>query len=1465
MSQEFSMRISFLPVVIALLGWTTAHADPAALEPIPGSTGVLPAAPSTLPSQRATQLPDGRWLLTGGEIDAQTSNLIQVLSGAQTQAFSATLIQARSGHSATVLADGTVFIFGGTGPDGRLVQSSELIDPVHGTVTALPTTGLTARTQHSATLLSNGQVLIAGGSDGNGNALATAQLWDPRTGATVSQPSLQIARFAQEAALLVSGEGLLWGGQSAAGQSLNNGEIYNPSTQLFEGPVGENDSRVLSLSAARGQPPYVADTLPETDAVGVTLDSILGVRFSKPLPIAQLNAANIVLVGPAGAVAGSVSGAERGMLAFFRPSQELAPGTTYTLFISHLTDQDGRVLPSVSARFTTLRIHVTAVSAAPTHAASTIANQVVPTPKAQTTVAAAAPPPAPRQANPAPPALPPTPNKKPTPAPEIAEDWIPQAQNRHGAWRVLGLANDPPLSASATTMNALSAPPNQTAVAGRVLRLNGLPIAGVRVSAGARSTTTDTQGRFLLSGISAGALELKVDGTGVLSNGRHYTEHYLHESVTSGTTTVIAAPIYLPRVDPATEVSISSPADHEIVLIHPAVPGLEVHIPKGAVIRDQSGNVVSKVSITPIPVDRAPYPAPVPFSVYFTLQPGGAFVDGDPSKAIKIIYPNYLGLAPAALVDFWNYEPTAGGWQVYGHGKVSADGKQVIADESVGFRQIMTFGWAISANSGPAPTAGPTPNGCKAADPVDCATGLFSHTVTDMMVNDVIPISVTRMYRTNDTQPHAFGVGAALSYSMWLYMEPNNNQQEIDLVQGDGSRIQYFLTPGVNDIYRCSSSPTVFNGSTVSPDSVDTDTPPSFHVTLKDGSILRFNVSSPYQLMSITDRNGNVVTISAVNSQNETATAPPITQITSPNGRYIQFFYDSYNRIAQAVDNAGRSTSYAYNTGGQLASATDADGNTESYGYDPTTNNMNLVTDKRGNAEAKNTYDANGRVSQQTLADGSVWQFSYALNAQGGVTQTTVTDPRGYVRQHTFNASGYPTQTILAQGKPEQQTYTIVRDASNLPLSVTDTLGRQTLYGYDAVGDLTSVTALAGTASAVTYTMTYDQNYHQLTSMTDPLGHTTQATIGPVGNTVAVSDALGNQTAVAYNGMGLPTQVTDPLGHTTQFGFRGADLSSVTDPLSRTTWLARDSLGRLLGITDPLANATQYTHDAMDRLTSVINAIGGATNLTYDQNGNLLTVTDPRSVVQTYTYDTRNRRHTYQDPAGKVETDNYDGMSNLTSVVDRKSQTTSITYDGINRPTLITFQDNSTIAITWDGGNRPTQFVDSLNGTITRTYDLLDRLTQETSPQGTVSYQYDAAGRRETMTATGQAVVNYTFDADSRLTQVAQGTTVLAMGYDAASRRTSVTLPNGIVGTFGFDNASELTGITYMSGSTQVGTLTYGYDAGSRRTSVGGTLAGFVPPNYVASMTYWPVTTDCVPMCRDGSAYFHFTVRGDLL
>jgi YD repeat-containing protein len=68
-----------------------------------------------------------------------------------------------------------------------------------------------------------------------------------------------------------------------------------------------------------------------------------------------------------------------------------------------------------------------------------------------------------------------------------------------------------------------------------------------------------------------------------------------------------------------------------------------------------------------------------------------------------------------------------------------------------------------------------------------------------------------------------------------------------------------------------------------------------------------------------------------------------------------------------------------------------------------------------------------------------------------------------------------------------------------------------------------------------------------------------------------------------------------------------------------------------------------------------------------------------------------------------------------------------------------------------------TDIVDSAAGTIARTYDLLDRLTEETTPEGTVTYTYDTADRRATMTVGGQPQVTYSYDNANRLTGVSKG------------------------------------------------------------------------------------------------------------
>jgi len=109
----------------------------------------------------------------------------------------------------------------------------------------------------------------------------------------------------------------------------------------------------------------------------------------------------------------------------------------------------------------------------------------------------------------------------------------------------------------------------------------------------------------------------------------------------------------------------------------------------------------------------------------------------------------------------------------------------------------------------------------------------------------------------------------------------------------------------------------------------------------------------------------------------------------------------------------------------------------------------------------------------------------------GQVTQTTVTDPNGNVRVLNFNSAGYITSETQASGTALAQTTTYTRNTANLVTATIDALGRTTNYSYNSLGDLTAATLLAGTSSAVIYSFAFNTTFNELTSITDPLSHTT--------------------------------------------------------------------------------------------------------------------------------------------------------------------------------------------------------------------------------------------------------------------------------------------------------------------------------------------------------------------------------------
>src|SRR5207244_2949216 len=103
----------------------------------------------------------------------------------------------------------------------------------------------------------------------------------------------------------------------------------------------------------------------------------------------------------------------------------------------------------------------------------------------------------------------------------------------------------------------------------------------------------------------------------------------------------------------------------------------------------------------------------------------------------------------------------------------------------------------------------------------------------------------------------------------------------------------------------------------------------------------------------------------------------------------------------QAQDNSGRIVRYVYDAGGRLSTVTDPNNGVTTYTYDAS-NEMLTIKDARQITYLTNQYDANGRVMKQTLGDNSTYQFDYGIDQGSGAPLTSVTDPRGFVRQATF-------------------------------------------------------------------------------------------------------------------------------------------------------------------------------------------------------------------------------------------------------------------------------------------------------------------------------------------------------------------------------------------------------------------------------------------------------------------------------
>ncbi len=205
-----------------------------------------PAAPLVQArfSHTATLLPDGRVLVVGGSVSKMVNSenagsdplaSVEIYSPASNiSQLVAPLSRARSGHTATLLHDGTVLIVGGEAGTGP--TTAERYDPQTNGWTSAGNLG-PQRSFFAATQLLDGTVLVTGGEGTNGKPLAATVTFLPGTNSWQASPAM-IAPRARHSAVLVNGTVLVVGGApTAAGGTVEHRDM-TPADTVCYGDTG---------------------------------------------------------------------------------------------------------------------------------------------------------------------------------------------------------------------------------------------------------------------------------------------------------------------------------------------------------------------------------------------------------------------------------------------------------------------------------------------------------------------------------------------------------------------------------------------------------------------------------------------------------------------------------------------------------------------------------------------------------------------------------------------------------------------------------------------------------------------------------------------------------------------------------------------------------------------------------------------------------------------------------------------------------------------------------------------------------------------------------------------------------------------------------------------------------------------------------------------------------------------------
>lgn len=275
-------------------------------------------------------------------------------------------------------------------------------------------------------------------------------------------------------------------------------------------------------------------------------------------------------------------------------------------------------------------------------------------------------------------------------------------------------------------------------------------------------------------------------------------------------------------------------------------------------------------------------------------------------------------------------------------------------------------------------------------------------------------------------------------------------------------------------------------------------------------------------------------------------------------------------------------------------------------------------------------------------------------------------------------------------------------------------------FNWTISDDGGTVTVRRGDGRQDTFTRNPDGSYADPPNVFDTL------TKNPDGSFTLT---LTNQVLYEFSSAGKLTRIHEPAGNQITLAYVGANLTTITDTVGRQVTLTYDASNRLSQLQDPLGRRVTYAYDASGRLATVTDKIGNATGqnpalhqwkYAYDGTSpHITTITDPDSRVRvTNTYDSLGRVFQQRDALNKLTQLSY--SAGQTVLTDPRLHATTYTFDA--RMRVLTQADvvganTYTLSYVYDAAGNRTSVTDRNGKTTDFTYDAHANVKTKTDPQ----------------------------------------------------------------------------------------------------------------------------------------------------